>query len=151
MHRLLSELAAGGLAVHVVRPFSGYGADQGPEWPFGAFVGRAHRRDDPFVIWGDGQQVRDWIHISDLVAGALAVVVADERRPVNLCTGRGTSMMELATTICAAAGYSPTFSFLAEAPTGVAYRVGSSVRLREIYTPRVELEEAVTRVQWGAL
>ena len=54
-----------GLAVTVVRPFSGYGEDQDDTYPFRAMVERARRREDPFVVWGPGTQVRDWIHVRD--------------------------------------------------------------------------------------
>src|SRR6266545_4704704 len=59
-------------------------------------AGQARRRADPFEIWGDGKQVRDWIHVDDLVAGALAVARAGTDEPVSLCTGTGTSMLQLA-------------------------------------------------------
>lgn len=141
--RMARDLNAAGVPVHVVRPFSGYGVDQGTDWPFGAFLARARAREDPFVVWGDGTQVRDWIHVSDVVAGALAVVDADERRPVNLCTGEGASMLQLADLVTRAAGYRPRITPLTGRPTGVRYRVGDSTRMREIYTPKVHLEDAV--------
>ncbi|MFD9949830.1 NAD-dependent epimerase/dehydratase family protein [Nonomuraea sp. NPDC059023] len=143
--RMAAAAAHAGLAVHIVRPFSGYGEDQGEQWPFGAFASRAERRENPFTIWGDGTQVRDWIHISDVVAGALAVVDADVREPVNLCTGVGTSMRELAELMCAEAGYKPAFELRGDAPAGVAYRVGDPARLLSIYQPRVSLAEGVCR------
>lgn len=146
---MAASAAAEGLAVHVVRPFSGYGEDQGTDWPFGAFIDRAQRREDPFTIWGSGEQVRDWIHIDDVVAGALAVVDADVRDPVNLCTGRGTSMYELAQTICEETGYRPPFATCPDRPQGVAYRVGDPDRFHGIYEPKVSLEEGVMRgVRW---
>lgn len=137
--------AAEGLAVHVVRPFSGYGEDQGEDWPFGAFIGRARRREDPFLIWGDGDQTRDWIHISDVVAGALAVVDQDVREPVNVCTGRGTRMYELADMIRRQAGYMPTIFHDPDRPAGVVYRVGDPERFFDVYRPRISLEEGVAR------
>jgi nucleoside-diphosphate-sugar epimerase len=144
--KMAAAAAAAGLAVHVVRPFSGYGEDQGEDWPFGAFIGRARRREDPFTIWGTGGQVRDWIHIDDVVGGALAVVDADVREPVNLCTGRGTSMVDLVRMICAEAGYETvTVQTTPDAPSGVAYRVGDPDRFHEIYRPKVSLEEGVAR------
>lgn len=142
----MAALAAdAGLPVHVVRPFSGYGEDQSEDFPFGAFIARAKRREDPFKVWGDGSQVRDWIHIDDVVRGALAVVDADVREPVNLCTGIGTSLGELAQTVAAFEGYAPEFEFDLRAPAGVAYRVGDPTRFHEIYTPRVSLAEGVAR------
>jgi nucleoside-diphosphate-sugar epimerase len=148
--QMAAAASAAGVPTHVVRPFSGYGEDQGELFPFGAFVARARRREDPFMIWGDGQQVRDWIHIDDVVAGALAVALADERRPVNLCTGVGTSMVELAEMVCAAAGYRPGFRFDRRAPGGVAYRVGYPDRLGQLYEPRVSLADGVARAFTGA-
>lgn len=139
------------LAVHVVRPFSGYGEDQGEDWPFGAFIGRARRRESVFQIWGDGRQVRDWIHIDDVVDGALAVVDQDIREPVNLCTGRGTSMTELAEMILAETGHQAPLEYLPHAPTGVAYRVGDPDRFFDIYRPKVPLEEGVARAVRAAV
>lgn len=143
--RMAAAAAAAGLPVHVVRPFSGYGPDQGPNWPFGAFIARATARVDPFTIWGDGQQVRDWIHVDDVIAGALAVVDADCRQPVNLCTGQGTSMSELARLCCEAVGYTPEVELRLDKPAGVAYRVGDPTRLHGIYVPRVDLFDGVKR------
>lgn len=149
--QMAAAAAAEGLVVHVVRPFSGYGEDQGESFPFGAFLGRARRREDPFTIWGSGDQVRDWIHIDDVVAGALAVVDADVRAPVNLCTGRGASMKELSNLIVAESGYQPWVAYEPKAPTGVAYRVGDPARFFEIYRPRVSLEEGVARAVRSAV
>jgi len=145
--KLTGERMAAGMSipVHIVRPFSGYGSDQDERWPFGAFVARAARRDGPFVIWGPGTQVRDWVHVDDVVAGALAVVDADVRVPVNICTGVGTSMTELASLMCAEAGYTPTFELRPDAPVGVAYRVGDPTLLNTIYAAKVDLAEGVAR------
>lgn len=142
----MAAAASAHIPVHLVRPFSGYGEDQDERFPFGAFVVRARRREDPFVIWGDGTQVRDWVHIDDVVAGALAVVEKDVREPVNLCTGVGTSMRELVEMICRHAGYDPDIKLLPDKPTGVAYRVGDPTRMSRYHTPRVSLAEGVARV-----
>jgi nucleoside-diphosphate-sugar epimerase len=135
--------------VTVVRPFSGYGEDQSSSFPFGAFRDRAAAREDPFVIWGDGQQVRDWIHVDDIVGATLAAVEQNVDGPLNLCTGVGTSMRELAELFTATAGYRPHIELRPDQPTGVAYRVGDPTRLHEIYTPRVTLDEGVKRALAG--
>jgi nucleoside-diphosphate-sugar epimerase len=142
---LAEQARQAGLPVTVVRPFSGYGEDQTESFPFRALVERARRREDPFVIWGDGNQVRDWIHIDDVVAGMLAVAESGTDEPVNLCTGVGTSMRELAELACAVAGHAPRFEFLADKPAGVAYRVGDPARFRQHCKPTVTLAEGVER------
>lgn len=142
--RMAVEARKAGLAVTVVRPFSGYGEDQSENFPFRAILERVKAREDPLTIWGDGQQVRDWIHIDDVVAGVLAVVESGTEEPVNLCTGVGTSMLELAELACKAAGWTPQrIKQLRDKPCGVAYRVGDPARLHQFYTPKVTLEEGV--------
>lgn len=112
-----------GVPVTVVRPFSGYGEDQSEDFPFRAFVERARRHEDPFVIWGNGRQVRDWIHIDDVVHEALQAVETETDMPVSLCTGIGTSMAELAALVCEEAGYRPGFKHTGVSG-GAARRVG---------------------------
>lgn len=134
-----------GLRVHVLRPFSGYGEDQDLAYPFPAFIRRAATRQDPFTIWGDGDQVRDWIHIDDIVNATLTAVEEDVPGPVNLCTGRDTSFNELARLVCEQAGYEPTLKHVLDAPQGVAYRVGDPAKLNTVYTPKVALEDGIAR------
>lgn len=147
--RLAVHARKAGVNVTVVRPFSGYGEDQPENWPFGAFIGRAKRREDPFTIWGDGTQVRDWIHVDDIVNGALALVNEKVPGPVNLSTGIGTSMQELAQLITDTAGYKPQFRTRSDKPNGVAYRVGSSELLKNYYKPKISLAEGVRRALEG--
>lgn len=133
-----------GLPVHVVRPFSGYGEDQSLDFPFPSIVKRASAGD--LTVWGPPGQTRDWIHISDVVSGALAVVEADVREPVNLCTGIGTEMGDLALRAARAAGLEPgDVEYLKGKPTGVLYRVGDPTRFHQIYKPQVSIEEGIER------
>lgn len=134
-----------GVAVTVPRTFSGYGADQSLDYPFPSFVDRAARRADPFDIWGNGLQVRDWIHVDDVVRGAMAAVTHGHGGPVNLCTGRATSFVELADLVTQAAGYQPEIRTHPDKPTGVAYRVGDPTRMESFYRPAVTLEDGIDR------
>ena len=143
--RLVTQARAAGVDMLVVRPFSGYGADQSLDYPFPSFVARAKARRDPFEIWGTGQQVRDWVHVDDIVAAVFAFIDAGETGPVNIGTGIGTSMIELAEQVCRQAGYRPTFAVRPTAPAGVQYRVCDPTRMARTYTPRVTLDEGVWR------
>lgn len=142
---LASRLREAGVAVTVVRPFSGYGEDQDENYPFRALLERVRRREDPLTVWGTGEQVRDWIHVDDVVAGALAVTESGTEDPVNLCTGRATSFLKLASLMASAAGYEPVVKPLADKPAGVAYRVGDPTRMRRYYQPRVDLMDGILR------
>jgi nucleoside-diphosphate-sugar epimerase len=136
-----------GLNVTVVRPFSGYGADQSDDYPFPSLIRRALRREDPFTIWGSECQVRDWIHIDDVVRGAMAAVEEDEttgmNTTVNLGTGIGTSMLDLTTRICGEVGYAPDIEVLRDKPLGVMERVADPTLLNTIYYPRIQLGDGI--------
>lgn len=142
--RLAQESSA---KVTVVRPFSGYGEDQDKSYPFAAFIDRARRRADPFEIWGNGDQERDWIHIDDIVAATMTAVDLEILDPVNLCTGLGTSMNVLVSQILKKVEpvYQPAILHLLDAPKGVPFRVGDPQRLKQFYRVKVSLDEGIER------
>lgn len=143
--QLVPYVEAEGCRVHVLRPMSGYGADQSTDYPFPSFIQRAKRRDDPFEIWGTGRQTRDWIHVDDIVGATLATIEQDIAGPVNLGTGRSVSFNQLAELVCAEAGYQPELRHILGAPDGVQYRVADPTKLLTYYRPTVTLEEGIRR------
>lgn len=87
-----------------LRFFNVFGPRQDPASPYSGVISifcDRLVRGEPVGIYGDGGQTRDFIHVSDVVAGLLAgLVAADASAPVlNLCTGRATSVLTLAGTI----------------------------------------------------
>jgi UDP-glucose 4-epimerase len=57
----------------------------------------------PIKIYGDGSAVRDFIHVDDVVdANLLAMTYTQQtsQRAFNVCTGMGTSILELARLVC---------------------------------------------------
>jgi nucleoside-diphosphate-sugar epimerase len=149
--KLAGEQLAGharqaGCEVTVVRPFSGYGPDQSLDYPFPSFIDRAARRADPFEIWGDGGQTRDFVHISDVVDITLALLDAGEPGPVNIGTGRAVSFNDLARLVIEACGadYRPEIRHLPGKPSGVRYRVADTNSLRQLYgKPLLTLEQGI--------
>lgn len=143
--RLAEEAYVEGLNVTVVRPFSGYGEDQSLDYPFPSFADRTLRGENPFTIWGSGRQVRDWIHIDDVVNATLALVENDVNGPVNLCTGRGVTFDELASLFLDSAHRVAALEHQTDAPEGVMFRVGDPTLLHRYYTPKITLEEGIAR------
>ena len=140
-----SFLADSGVKTFVFRPFSGYGEDQDLTYPFPSFIQRAVRRDDPFVIWGDGTAVRDFIHIDDIVEAVMTAVENDYTGTYNLGTGRSTSFNRLAYLMSKEVGYQPDYKWLEDKPVGVKRRVAGTVRMNQFYTPKISLEEGIRR------
>lgn len=133
------------LKVYVFRPFSGYGPDQDLNYPFPSFMKRVLDRVDDFEIWGDGTQVRDFIHIDDVVEGTMAFVDLDILDPINLGWGRPTSFNELADIFFRIAEWAPKngVKHLLDKPKGVMYRCSNNERMLRVFKPKISLEEGV--------
>jgi len=138
------------LQVYVFRPFSGYGITQDLDYPFPNFIKRAFNKTDPFEIWGEGNQVRDFIHIEDIVDATLATCDHPSGNDfmithgaLNLCSGRATSFNELCDLVCSVVGYLPSKLHRSEKPIGVNYRVGDETNMLNFYTPKISLEQGI--------
>jgi len=140
---LCQFLEAEGIRTHVFRPFSGYGTDQDTSYPFPKFIERASKRMDPFEIWGNGEQTRDFIHITDIVNAVKTAIDLNIQGPVNLGLGRQTSFNELATMVTNIAGYQPEFQHITTAPVGVTHRIADSDKLLSFYQPKISLEQGI--------
>ncbi len=141
--QLAKYAEAEGVRVHVIRPFSGYGEDQDLDYPFPSFIDRAKRLVDPFTVWGDGTQTRDFIHVEDIVSATLKAVEVDVPGPINLGWGRATSFNELSELVCREAGYKVRLDHNLGAPQGVHWRVADNRKLRDFFEPRISLEEGI--------
>lgn len=132
-----------GIKVNIFRPFSGYGSDQDLDYPFPSFINRAKNKKEPFEIWGDGSQVRDFIHIRDIIDAVDQAIKDDISGPVNLGLSRPTSFNELQKIVCEIAGYDPAVKHIINAPKGVDYRCCDNNRMLDFYKPKISLEEGI--------
>lgn len=145
---MLAEFAERqGVRTHVFRPFSGYGEDQDLDYPFPSFVQRVVNREDPFDVWGDGTQVRDFIHMDDVVAATMTAVEYDVPGPVNLGWGIPTSFNDLAETMFKVSGWWPADGLRhhTDKPVGVHYRCSDNTKLLSFYEPKISLEDGIAR------
>ena len=64
------------------------------------------RAGRPPLVFEDGRQIRDLVHVSDVVGATLAAMGAAEApgHAINVATGRGTSVLDLAGQVAAALG-----------------------------------------------
>jgi UDP-glucose 4-epimerase len=106
--------AAVAFGVHQVpttgfRFFNVYGPRQDPASPYSGvisiFAGRISR-GQPITIFGDGEQVRDFVYVADVVRTLAAAMVAmpPSARVFNVCTGRPTTVNALVGTLAELAG-----------------------------------------------
>ncbi|MDH7603768.1 MAG: NAD(P)-dependent oxidoreductase, partial [Melioribacter sp.] len=104
----LAKIAAQhyGISIVCIRPFSGYGEDQDLSYPVPAIAYRAARKENPFEVWGTGQQGRDFVHIDDVIdCIQLLMDNTGDGSAYNIGSGRLTSFIELIQLFCRFAGY----------------------------------------------
>jgi len=82
------------------RFFNVYGSRQDPHSPYSGVISIFSTRmanNEPITIFGDGEQTRDFVHVSDVVNHLITGwYFANPMAPVfNVCTGRQTSLNEL--------------------------------------------------------
>jgi nucleoside-diphosphate-sugar epimerase len=136
-----------GLKVYIFRPFSGYGETQDLDYPFPSFIKRVIDQVEEFEIWGDGTQVRDFIHIEDVVEATMKAIELDIQGPINLGSGTPTSFNELAELVFKISGWRPKngIKHRIEKPVGVMYRCSDNSKMLSFYTPKITLEEGIKR------
>lgn len=112
--RFLEQLCAyyhekTGLGVGIVRPAGVYGRfdnfDEKTSHVIPAMVNRALKNLESFEVWGDGNDVRDFVHAQD-VARCLLLSVANlpDATPINAASGKGITTSQLAEHVLKCAG-----------------------------------------------
>lgn len=133
------------LDVVIYRPFSGYGEDQDPSYPFPAILRRIRNRENPLTIWGSGDQERDFIHIEDVVTAVLKTInVLQPGEALNLGTGFPTSFVQLAQMACNLDGaHGLEIVTDKTKPEGVFSRVCDPYKLHQWYMPMIVLQQGI--------
>ncbi len=80
----------------IFRPFSGYGPTQSVDYPFPNLVNLVKKNPREVQVWGSGKQIRDFIHIDDvLYSFEKSLGLTEHYCTINLGTGIGTSFLDL--------------------------------------------------------
>lgn len=66
---------------------------------------RGREYGEPVVLWGDGHQRRELVHVDDFVTNGLALAEGGQRGVFNLGAGVDHSIRDFAQAICEATGY----------------------------------------------
>src|ERR1035441_3761419 len=98
-------------------------------------------QDGYIEVWGDGEQTRSFMYISDCVEGLLRLMASDHREPLNLGTEELVSVDELVDLVCAIAGKRLGKRHILTQPQGVRGRNSDNSRLRTVlgWEPKTRL------------
>ena len=135
-----------------VRFVTAYGPRENETHAIIALIYKAFEKMDPYVVWGDGNQERDFTYVSDIVSGTiLAAEKLSDGTQVNLGTERRISLVEIARMIFELMDFHPRIKFDPSSPTGVLSRALDISKARKLlgWEPQVSLEQGMKRtIDW---
>lgn len=100
------------LKASIIRPFSVYGPGLRKQVIFDLITKFTKKSSDPIEIKGTGIETRDFIHVNDIVSGIEKIIRASHYGIINLGTGNGTTLVELASMIGYLVNQNVDFKFL---------------------------------------
>lgn len=151
--QLISFIKQYGLKGAILRFVTAYGPRENETHSIIALIYKAFERMDPFVIWGDGNQSRDYTYVEDIVNGTLlAGIKVNDGTPINLGTGRRYKIKGVAEKIFEIMNWRPSkIIYDKSKPVGVYSRALDIKRAKEIlnWQPKYSLEEGLRKtIEW---
>jgi nucleoside-diphosphate-sugar epimerase len=141
-----------GLKAASCRYFTVYGPRGVENHAVIAMIARAFVGQNPFEVWGDGTQIRNWTYIDDIVSGTiLAGEKIDDGTPVNLGTMERVRVIDAVNMVLEFTGQKAEIKFLRDMPTGPLNRVADNSRARQLlgWEPMVSFREGLRRtIDW---
>jgi len=145
------------LKIALVRPTAVYGRwddfDPVTSHVIPALIRRAVEKENPYEVWGSGREVRDFLHITDLARGCLAMLEKHATNdPINIGYGQVVTIKDIVTIILKAAQHDGAqVVFNTSKPTTIPFRMVDTSKAKEVlgFEPQVSLEEGLKdTVQW---
>lgn len=134
------------------RYFTVYGERAKEDHAVIAMIARAFTRQDPFEVWGDGRQVRNWTYVGDIVEGTIRAAEAiDDGTAINLGTMERTTVLDAAREVLRRTGHEARILPRPDMPTGPMNRVADNRLACRLlgWQPRVCFVEGLRRtVDW---
>jgi len=118
-----------------------------------AMIARAFIDQNPFEVWGDGTQIRNWTYVGDIADGMVAAAESDvvDGTPINLGTMERTRVIDAVREVLSYTGKTADIKFLTHMPTGPLNRVASNQRAKDLigWSPRMKFFDGLHRtIDW---
>lgn len=142
-----------GVDASAVRIFTAYGPRENETHAIIALIAKAFAEQEPFQIWGDGEQTRNFTYVDDIVS---ALVLANEHitdaTPVNAGIAEYISVNDVVETIFDYLEWEPSrIDYMTDKPVGVRHRAADTKRAEELlgWEPEYSLEEGLAEtIDW---
>ena len=117
-----------------------------------ALIHRVLSGEDPFVVWGTPDVVRDFLYVRDVVDGGLLVLEKGESmKPYNIGAGTAITVGDIVDSILKATDKNPKVVYDETKPTTIPFRMVSTDRIQNElgFEPKWSFEEGIKKtVDW---
>jgi len=117
-----------------------------------AMIARAFIKQNPFVVWGNGEQIRNWTYVDDIVSGTLrAAELIDDGTAINLGTMERMRVMDAVREVLRYTGHQAEIELHPEMPTGPMNRVADNSLAKKLlgWEPEVKFMDGLHRtIDW---
>lgn len=117
-----------------------------------AMIARAFIKQNPFEVWGDGTQIRNWTYVEDIVEGTvLAAEKIDDGTAVNLGTMERVQVIDAVKEVLRYTGHKAEIKLRPEMPTGPLNRVADNSLAKKLlgWEPKVSFFEGLHKtIDW---
>jgi len=142
-----------GMRGSICRYVTAYGDRENDTHAIIALIKRAVEQQDPYVVWGTGEQDRDFTFVDDIVEGTLlATEKIIDCTPINVGTATRYKIKDVVRMILKLTGHQPKqLIFDPTKPVGVLSRALDNSLARQLleWQPRFSLEEGLQRtIDW---
>ena len=137
--------------IAIVRPANVYGPydnfDPNTAMVIPSLIKRALDGENPLIVWGDGSQIRDFIHARDVARGMLLSLENITGQPINLGSGAGVTIREIVEIIVNNMKIKPEVVWDTSKPSGDKKRVMDISRAKTVgFQPIISIEEGIKEV-----
>jgi len=131
----------------VVRIFTAYGPRENETHAIVALIAKAYAEQDPYRIWGDGEQTRNFTYVKDITrALRLAAEEITDATAINAGIRDYITINEVAEAIFERLDWRPDeIDYLTEKPVGVTHRAADTTRAESLlgWEPEYTLAEGI--------
>jgi nucleoside-diphosphate-sugar epimerase len=136
------------LAAASCRYFTVYGPRGVENHAVIAMIARAFVGQNPFEVWGDGTQIRNWTYVDDIVSGTIAAAEKiNDGTAVNLGTMERIRVLDAAKMVLEFSGHKAEIRLLPHMPTGPANRVADNALAKKLmgWEPKVKFRDGLKK------
>ena len=117
-----------------------------------AMIARGYLKLDPFEVWGDGEQIRNWTYVDDIVSGTIAAAEKiHDGTSINLGTMERIKVKDCAQQVIDTLNPGATIKLLTDKPTGPLNRVASNALAQELldWSPQTKFSDGLQKtIDW---